>query len=92
MVFSVNWVTVYGIQGLPTIIQCRWGSVYWAIQAGLLTPLTFSRHHFSSLAAVLLPVRTFFIMEGGDSESATFTLPTLKAFVEARSRVFGNKQ
>ena len=32
-------------------------------------------------------------MEGGDSEFANFTLPTLKAFLEARSQnVSGNKQ
>ena len=32
-------------------------------------------------------------MEGGDSEFANFTLPTLKAFLEARSHnVSGNKQ
>ena len=32
-------------------------------------------------------------MEGGDSEFANFTLPTLKAFFEARSHsVSGNKQ
>ena len=37
--------------------------------------------------------RTFFTMEGGDSEFANFTLPTLKAFFEARSHnVSGNKQ
>ena len=42
---------------------------------------------------LLLPVRTFFTMEGGDSEFANFTLPTLKAFFEARSHnVSGNKQ
>ena len=35
-------------------------------------------------------MRTFFIMEGGDSEFANFTLPTLKAFFEAH--VSGNKQ
>ena len=23
MVFSISWVTVYGVHGLPTIIQCR---------------------------------------------------------------------
>ena len=41
----------------------------------------------------LLPVRTFFKKEGGDSEFANFTLPTLKAFLEARSQnVSGNKQ
>ena len=32
-------------------------------------------------------------MEGGDSEFANFTLPTLKAFLEARGHnVSGNKQ
>ena len=37
-------------------------------------------------------MRTFFTMEGGDSEFANFTLPTLKAFLEARSHnVSGNK-
>ena len=42
---------------------------------------------------LLLPVHTFFTMEGGDSEFATFTLPTLKAFFEAGSHnVSGNKQ
>ena len=34
---------------------------------------------------LLLPVCTFFTVEGGDSEFANFTLPTLKAFLEARS-------
>ena len=38
-------------------------------------------------------MRTFFTMEGGDSEFANLTLPTLKAFLEARSQnVSGNKQ
>ena len=38
-------------------------------------------------------MRTFFTVEGGDSEFANFTLPTSKAFLEARSQnVFGNKQ
>ena len=52
---------------------------YCAIQAGLLTALTFAWHRLGPLA-----VRTFFTMEGGDSEFANFTLPTLKAFLEAR--------
>ena len=59
---------------------------YWAVQAGLLAPLT-SVHWL-----LLLPVRTFFTMEGGDSEFANFTPPTLKAFLESRSHVSGNKQ
>ena len=38
-------------------------------------------------------MRIFFTMEGGDSEFAKFTLPTLQAFLKARSQsVFGNKQ
>ena len=38
-------------------------------------------------------MRTFFTVEGGDSEFANFTLPILKAYVEARSQnVSGNKQ
>ena len=42
---------------------------------------------------LLLLVCTFFTMEGGDSEFANFTLPTLKKFLEARSQnVSGNKQ
>ena len=66
--------------------------VYWAVQAGLLTPLTFAQHRLSPLAA-LLPVRTFFTVEGDDSEFANFTLPTLKLFLEVRSlNVSGNKQ
>ena len=44
-------------------------------------------------ASLKSPVCTFFTMEGGDSEFANFTLPTLKAFFEARSHnVSGNKQ
>ena len=63
---------------------------YWAVQAGLLTPLTFSQHRLSPLV-LLLPVLTFFTMAGGDSEFANFSLPTLKAFLEAGSHnVSGN--
>ena len=71
----------------------EWTSyLYWAIQAGLLTPLTFARRCLSPWL-LLLPVRTFFTMEGGDSEFANFTLPALKAFLESRSQnVSGNKQ
>ena len=65
------------------------------IQVGLLTPLTCVRHHLSPLAAFTSGrlVCTYFTMEGGDSEFANFTLPTLKAFLEACSQnVSGNKQ
>ena len=46
-------------------------------------------------ALLLLPVRTFFTMEGSDTDSkfANFTLPTLKTFLKAQSQnVSGNKQ
>ena len=42
---------------------------------------------------LLFPVRTFFTMEGSDSEFMNFTLPTLKAFFEAHHHnVSGYKQ
>ena len=66
-------------------------TAYWAIQAGLLTPLTFARHRLSPLAA--FTSGAYFTIEGGDSEFANFTLPTLKAFLEARTHnISGNKQ
>ena len=66
--------------------------LYWAIQAGLLTPLTFARHRLSPLAAFTSGAY-FLHKEGGVSEFANFTLPTLKAFFEAHSHnVSGNKQ
>ena len=52
-----------------------------AIQAGLLTPLNFAQHHLKVPWLLLLPVHTFFTMEGGDSEFANFTLPTLNHFL-----------
>ena len=69
--------------------------LYWAIQAGLLTPLTFARHRLSPLAA--FTSGSYFLHEGGDSEFANFTLPTFKAFGGGggggRSHnVSGNKQ
>ena len=67
----------------------------WAVQAGLLTPLTFAWHRLSPLAA--FTSGAYFLhsltMEGSDSEFVNFTLPTLKAFLEAHSQnVSGNKQ
>jgi len=41
---------------------------------------------------LLLPVRTFFKMEGGESEFAKFTLLTFKAFLELSQNLSGNKQ
>ena len=49
-------------------------------------------HSFSATPFCPLVAFTFFTMEGGDNESAYFTLPTLKAFLEACSQnVSGNK-
>ena len=48
---------------------------------------------FCPALLLLLPVHTFFTMEGNVSEFANFTLPTLKAFLEACSQnVSGNMQ
>ena len=62
------------------------------IHARLLTPLTFAQHCFSPLAAFISGA--YFLHNGsGDREFANFTLPTLKAFLEAHSHnVSGNKQ
>ena len=63
-----------------------------AISYGVHNTIGRFRHRLSPLAA-FTSVRTFFTMEGGDSEFANFTLPTLKAFFEACSHnVSGNKQ
>ena len=67
-------------------------TVSWVVHAGLLTPLTFARHHLSPLAAFTFGVY-FLHNESGDSEFANFTLPTLKAFFEACSQnASGNKK
>ena len=61
---------------------------------GVVNSLDFCPASLKSLGCFLLPVRTFFTMEGGDNEFVNFTLPTLKPFfLEARSQnVSGNKQ
>ena len=67
-------------------------STYWAIRAGLLTPLTFAPHRLSPLAAFTSGAY-FFSQWQAVTEFANFTLPTLQAFLEARSHnVSGNKQ
>ena len=63
------------------------------VLAGLLTPLPFTQHRLRFPWPLLLPVCTFFKMEGGDSQFAKFTLLTLKAILKARCQnVSGNKQ
>ena len=65
---------------------------YWADQAGFLTPLTVTWLCLSPLG-FLLPVCTFFTIEGGDSEFTKFTGLTLNAFLKARSQsVSGDQQ
>ena len=66
-------------------LLCRLCS-YWAIQVGLLTPLTFARHRLSPLAAFTSVAYFLHNRKGGDSEFANFTQPTLKTFLEARSQ------
>ena len=86
-VFLVCFHLVCPLQ--KTCIKKVW---YRAIQAGLLTPLTFARHRLSPLAAFTSGAY-FLQMEGSNSEFANFILPTLKAFFEAHSHnVSGNKQ
>ena len=65
-----------------TLRTCVREKTYWVVQAGLFIPLTFARHRLSPLAAFC-----------GDGEFANITLPTLKAFFQARGQnVSGNKQ
>ena len=54
-------------------------------------------HYYSVLVITVVVINglhcTFFTMEGGDSEFANFTLPTLKAFLEVHGQnVSGNMQ
>ena len=72
---AIRWLLTNNLTLMFSSLSHR----YWAVKAGLLTPLTFARHSLSPLAA-FTSVRTFFTMEGGDSEFVNFTMPTLKAF------------
>ena len=61
------------------------------VSGGVLNSLDIRPASLKSLA--FTSSAYFFTMEGGDSEVANFTLPTLKAFLETRSHnVSGNKQ
>ena len=74
------------------ILSCLKLPPYWAVQAGLLTPLTFARHRLSPLAT--FTSGAYFLHDGRRiCEFANFTLPTLKTFFEDRSQnVSSNKQ
>ena len=63
--------------GTPYAVSSK---CYWAVQAGLLTPLTFAERW--PLRRFFLPVRIVFTMEGGDSEFAKFTVLSLKAYLK----------
>ena len=59
----------------------------------VVNSLDFCPASFKSLGCFYFRYVLFFTMEGSDSEFANFTLPTLKAFFEARSHnVSGSKQ
>ena len=62
---TINWPTAL-------ILRMQYSAKYWVIQVGLLTPLTFAWHRCVWLR--LLPVHTFFILEGSDNEFANFNL------------------
>ena len=60
---------------------------------GVVNSLDFCPASLKSLGCFYFLVRTFFTMEGSDSEFENFTLPTLNTFFEAHSHnVSGNKQ
>ena len=54
---------------------------------GVVNYLDFCLALLKSLGCFLLPVHTFFTVEGSDSEFVKFTVPTLKAFLKAHFRV-----
>ena len=64
--------------------------VYWVVQVGLLTPLTFAGASLKSLGCFYL---WCVLSSQWKAVTVNFTLPTLKAFLEAHSQnVTGNKQ
>ena len=68
---------------------------HWLLgdSGGVVNSLDICPASLNPLAAFTSCAYTFFTKDGGDSEFANFTLPTLKAFLEARSQnVSGNKQ
>ena len=68
-------------------------TAYWAIQAGLLTPLTFAPVSLKSLGCFYFRCVLSSQWKAVKVNLGIFTLPTLKAFLEARSHnVSGNEQ
>ena len=95
--FTAPDCKIFGPKDIWTRLHTIHIPILWAVQAGLLTPLTFARHCLSPLAAftsgAYFPSSQSVTMAGGDSEFANFTLPTLKKFLEARNQnLSGNKK
>ena len=75
---------------MPGFWRC---SLFAGGSGRVVNSLDFYPASLKSLGCFYFRCVLFFIMEGGDSEFANFTLPTLKAVLEARSQnVSGNKQ
>ena len=65
---------------------------YWAVQVGLLTPMTFAHHHLSPLAAFTSSVYFFHNWRRWQWICKFYTA-NFKTFLEAHSQnVSGNKQ
>ena len=73
--------------------QCVDGSHYIGQFRQGHNSLDFCPALWKSLGCFHFQMRTFFTVEGGDTEFANFTLPSLKTFLEDHSQnVSGNKQ
>ena len=85
-------LTKYREQSIHTDSQMR-TVIVLGDSGGVVSSLDLCPASLKSLGCFYFRCATFVTMEGGDSEFANFTLPTLKAFFEACSHnVSGNKQ
>ena len=82
--------TVLGVKLSRTFYEGRWQrETFWAVHAGLLTPLTFTRHRLSPLAAFTSGA----YFQSSQWKAVTVNSPALKACLKAHSQnVSGNKQ
>ena len=82
--------TVLVVKLSRTFYKGRWQrETFWAVQAGLLTPLTFTRHRLSPLAAFTSGA----YFQSSHWKAVTVNSPALKAFLKAHSQsVSGTKQ
>ena len=87
------FVCVKGLDKLASQIYAHPMLYILGDSGGVVNSLDFCLASLKSLGSFYFQCVTFFTMEGSDSEFANFTLPTLKAFLEACSQnVSGNKQ